>query len=197
MVKLGIFGTSGHARDIASIFQANKTVGVVTFIDQENEFEMVKKLRKKGFVFIIGVGDNRLRKKIAMRYTDLIWENVISTSAHISSDVRIGQGVFIGHGAYLSTNIQISDHVIIHCSSVIGHETVLEDFSQAAPGCCIGGGGVLVKEGVLLGANTTIINKPIEIGAWSMISLGSIITESVPSGVLYQALHKKITLKID
>lgn len=196
MIKLGIFGSSGHARDIASIFNSNNADGLVSFINQEDESKIVKDLSKNGYVFIIGVGDNRTRKRIALKYSNLRWQSVICNTAHVSFDARIGIGTFIGHGAYVSSNSQILDHAIIHCSTVVGHDALVESFAQAAPGCCIGGNGVILREGAFLGANTTIINKSIEVGAWSMVSLGSVICENIPSEVLYQTIQKKVTLKI-
>lgn len=192
--KLAIFGSSGHAKDISLVFNQDNRDGVVHFIEPSNEAQTVEELSQDGFNFIIGVGDNRVRKKIADRYTSLSWSNVISRNSQISNDAKLGLGIFIGFGVFVSSNVMICDHAIIHCNSVIGHEAVIESFAQVAPGVCIGGNGVNLKEGSFVGANATILNKAITVGEWSKISLASVVTETVPPEVLYQTIHKKIVI---
>jgi sugar O-acyltransferase (sialic acid O-acetyltransferase NeuD family) len=194
MAKVGIFGSSGHARDIASIIKERDSNCVVQFIEPAEEAELVEKLANEGYKFIIGIGDNKIRKKVAEKYPHLTWENVISLRAHIPVDARFGTGLFIGFGTYISHSVEVNDHAIIHCNTVIGHETVIEKFAQIAPGVCIGGNGVTLKEGTFIGANATILNKALIIGEWSMVSLASVVTDNIPPGVLHQTVHKKVVL---
>ncbi len=139
MNKLAIFGSSGHAKDIASVQKDNNSDCEVYFIEPQGEGETVNKLEEDGFEFIIGIGDNNIRKKVAQKYSHLHWANVVSHQAHVPADLQLGRGLFIGFGVYLSYNVEVHDHTIIHCNSVIGHDTVIGKYAQIAPGVCIGG----------------------------------------------------------
>lgn len=196
MSKLAIFGSSGHAKDIALIHKQNEQNCEIVFIEPQNEAETIKNLNKKGFDFIIGVGDNHVRKEIAQKHSHLRWTNVISRQACVSDNQELGVGLFIGFGVYLSDNVKVDDHAIIHCNSVVGHDANIGKYVQLSPGVCIGGNGVMIEEGSYIGPNVTIINKALTVGEWSRISLASTVTGSIPPHVLYQTVHKKVILGI-
>ena len=196
MQKIAVFGESGHAQDIASVINANASETQIELVGEVDEAKSVEKLVIDGFRFIIGIGDNKIRKKIAERYAAIPWTTVISSGAHVPSSAVIENGVFVGFGVYLSYNVHVKEHSIVHCNSVIGHDTKLEAFSQICPGVCIGGNGVTVGEGALIGTNATILNKRLTIGAWSKVSLASVVTNDIQPGHLHQTVNKKVVLRL-
>ena len=196
MNKLAIFGSSGHAKDIALTYRENKKNSEIIFIEPNQELSIVRELSEKNFGFVIGIGDNRARKQLADRYTSLRWESVISRRAFLPSDLKLGVGVFIGFGVYLSHNVKIDDHVIINCNSIVGHDAVVSRFAQVSPGVCIGGNGVNLGEGAFIGPNATIINRPIEIGEWSKVGIASVVAGNIPPNTLHQMVYKNVSLGI-
>jgi acetyltransferase-like isoleucine patch superfamily enzyme len=192
--KIAIFGESGHAQDIASLIAANDSQTHIAFIAVKDEPKEVARLAEDGFRFIIGVGDNKIRREIALRHDGLPWISVISAGAHVPKGVFVGNGVFVGFAAYLSYNVSLGNHSIVHCNSVIGHDARLGPFSQVAPGVCVGGNGVNIEEGAFIGTNATILNKRLTIGAWSKVSLSSVVSEDLAPNTLFQTVYKRVTL---
>ena len=119
VIKLAIFGNAGHAVDIKSVFLQKYPKGIA-FIEKENEKYNVQKYSEDGYGFIIGIGDNKTRQRVASIYKDLNWCNVIHCDSFLHNDSKVGRGCFIGYGIFISHNVNIHNHVIIIKLSV-GH----------------------------------------------------------------------------
>ena len=132
--------------------------------------------------FICATGNNRLRAKFAQRATAVGWTavNVIDPSVLIAEDVRLGQGIYVGAGSILSCNAEIRDHVLINQHCTIGHDTLLEKFSQVAPGGRLSG-CVILREGASVASNA-IVRQSRQIGAWAMVGAGSFAVTDIPAG---------------
>ena len=141
-------------------------------------------------VVINKIDENNIRFKLLKKFPDLNWVNVISERASIACDLRLGIGNYIGPGVVISQNTIIGNHCIVNCNSVIGHDTVLKSFTYISSGACIGGTGVEIGEGAFIGLNATIINKPIKIGNWSKVGLGTIVSDNVPPNTIIQSSNK-------
>ena len=112
--KLAIFGNAGHAIDIKSVFLQKYPKGKVVFIEKEDEKYNVRKYSEYGYRFIIGIGDNKIRERVASIYKDLNWCNVIHCDSFLNNNCKIGTGCFIGYGVFISHNVNIHNHVIIN-----------------------------------------------------------------------------------
>lgn len=194
--RVAIFGTAGHAQDIAACLQARDPACEIAYISAEDEAAQVQTLRERGYRFIIGIGDNALRARLAQRYAELDWTVAVDPRAQLPAGMTLEPGVFIGFGVYVSHHVHIGQHAIVHANSVIGHDAQLGPFSQVAPGVCIGGNGVVLGEGAFVGANATIINKPLRIGAWAVVGMAGVVAENVPDHHLFQTVHKRMFLQL-
>ena len=62
------------------------------------------------------------------------------------------------------------------------HECVIEDYVHISPHCTLCG-NVSVGEGTWIGAGSTII-PGVNIGKWSVICYGSVVTKDIPANSL-------------
>jgi acetyltransferase-like isoleucine patch superfamily enzyme len=192
--KLAIFGSSGHAFDIQSTFLKLYPNGKVAFIKSDQENYYVEKYSNNGYGFIIGIGDNHRRKSISEKYKKLNWVSVISDSVFIGQGTTFEEGNFVGFGVFISHNVKVAKHTIINSNSTVGHDAVLCDYSHICTNVSIGGNGVTIENGAFLGSSVVTINKPITIGEWSQISLGSVVSKSIPARKLFIQYRKEVIL---
>ena len=88
----------------------------------------------------------------------------------VCKDVSIGEGTIVSYGCILSVNVTLGSQVYLNMRTVIGHDTVIRDYSTCLIDCIVAG-NVLVDEGVLLGSNC-VVKEKLTIGKNSKISMG-------------------------
>jgi UDP-2-acetamido-3-amino-2,3-dideoxy-glucuronate N-acetyltransferase len=124
-----------------------------------------------------------------------IWHQV-----QVRKGVRIGRNCILGKGVYVDEDVSIGDNVKIQNYALIYHGLRIEDGVFVGPHVCftndlhpraVNPDGslkaasdwvvtpTLVREGVSLGANSTIVCG-VNIGRWAMVGAGSVVTHSVP-----------------
>ena len=122
-----------------------------------------------------------------------IRENVtIGENCVIGRNVYIGPGVVIGNNCKIQNNALIYEPAILEDGVFIGPAVVLtndkhpravnEDgtLKQAADWARV---GVTIRRGAAIGANSVVI-APVEIGEWSTVGAGSVVTRDVPVGAI-------------
>lgn len=200
MEKIIILGAGGHAKVIAEaiIKSGNRVIG---FLDDEKleDTEIylgIKVLGKindcinyKNYRFIIGIGNNKVRKEISNKY-NLNWCTVIHPSAIVASDVKIGLGTVIMPGVVINPGTIIGNHCIINTSSSIDHDNIIEDFVHISPGCHLAG-TVKVKENTWLCIGTIVKNN-ITITSNSVVGAGAIVIKDIVESGTYVGIpaHK-------
>lgn len=121
-----------------------------------------------------------------------IWHYVhVSEGAQIGDNCIIGQNVMIGSGVQIGHGCRIQNNVSIYKG------VTLEDEVFCGPSCVFTNvltprafvdrkqelGATFVRRGASIGANATIVcgkqGAPREIGRYSMIAAGAVVTESV------------------
>ena len=186
-----IFGAGNHAKMISSIFKNQfKTIGFIVTNKNKNKklnrikiYEYDKKIIKKflnlkNCYFFIGIGDNKVRKKILKILIDekikLNWAKLISKRSIIAANVKIGDGSLVMPGCIINNDANIKEHCIINTGSILEHDNKFENFSSCGPGV-ITGGNVFLGETSHIGIGSIvreriIINKNIFIGGSSFVN---------------------------
>lgn len=186
MKKIGIFGTSGFAREVGDIAVAlgfgpiyvardHSEADALPFTGEVILERDVMKL--SGADFAIGIGDNQVRRQVSARYSNqLRFANLIHPSATFGNGqlatIADRQGVIICAGVRFTNNIQIGNFTIFNLNVTVGHDVICEDFVNIAPGanisgnvhieaCCWVGTGAVINQGdatnkLRIGINTTI-----------------------------------------
>lgn len=153
MKTIGIFGSSGCARDVndiandlgfSSIFVIKEEKEVEGW-QLENKIIFEEKITEYRHIpFIIGIGENKVREKIWNKYkNDLNFINLIHPSATFGKGQRelinLKVGVIVCAGVRFTNNIEVGNFTIFNLNSTIEHDSIIEDFSNIAPGANISG----------------------------------------------------------
>ncbi|MHA1912145.1 MAG: acyltransferase [Candidatus Kariarchaeaceae archaeon] len=121
----------------------------------------------------------------------MIWHFV-----HIRSGSEIGSNCIFGKGAYVDTGVKIGNNVKVQNLVSIYQGVEIEDDVFVGPHVCFTNDLVpravnidwqivetLIKKGVSIGANSTIVCGTV-LGEYSMIGAGSVVTKDVPPHAL-------------
>lgn len=191
--KTVIIGYSGHAYVVAESFLANgNALNYYADIKEasNNPFNLdylgfESDINFKGWgmtlKYILGIGDNNLREKVAnliLSKSNTI-ANVIDPHAVISKSANIGKGVFASKGVLVNTFSKIGNFSILNTGCVIEHECEIGIAAHIAPGAVLAG-NVKVGNRTFIGANA-VIKQGIEIGDDVIIGAGSVIIKNVRS----------------
>ncbi|MFD2601226.1 acetyltransferase [Flavobacterium suzhouense] len=133
--------------------------------------------------FMLGIGDNALREKIARLVVNHNKKllAVISKAASVSKTAKIGDGTFINRNVSVNAFAEIGNNVILNTGCIVEHECVLGDTVHIAPGAVLAG-NVTVGERTFVGANA-VVRQGIYIGKDVVIGAGSVIINDVPDGM--------------
>ncbi len=130
-----------------------------------------------------------------------VWDNV-----HIRHGARLGRDCIVGEKTYIAYNVPIGDYVKINANVYICAEVEIQDFVMIAAHTVFtndlyprSGNLALdgletsdvteetlktrVRRGVTIGANATI-GPGIELGEFSMVGMGSVVTKDIPPHTL-------------
>lgn len=196
--KLIIFGAKGHARVIADAALRSGTFDVLGFVERDDasaqtegmkilghESELPAIITKHpGVSGFVGVGDNRIRRKIVEdirgRYPDLGFATVVHPSAVIAEGVQLGAGVFVAASVTLNCGTRIGDHAVVNTSASVDHDCAVGDFGFIAPGVVLAG-AVKVGAGAFIGTGAVVIPN-MDIGNDAIVGAGSVVIRRVAGG---------------
>ena len=114
---------------------------------------------------------------------------------HVMKGVRLGRNCNVGEHCYLETGVVVGDQVTIKNGVALWDGVVVEDRAFLGPNCVFTNDlfprskvisrplRTVVRTGASIGANATILCG-IEIGEYSLIGAGSVVTTNVPDFAL-------------
>ncbi len=188
-----IIGYSGHAYVVAEsyISKGNKLEYYTSLLKVENNPFNLAYLgcetdpNFRGWdmrlAFILGIGDNNLRYKVAqlLLSKSQIIESVIDLNSIISKSANIGVGVFASKGVFVNAFSKIGDFTILNTGCIIEHECEISTAVHIAPGAVLAG-NVKIGKRSFIGANS-VIKQGVEIGDDVIIGAGSVIINNISS----------------
>ena len=193
MSKQVIIGYSGHSYVVLDAAQ-KAGLGVFAYTEKEEATDNPYKLEYIGFEndenfegwdksyeFILGIGDNRIRKRVInlIAVNEEKLRSVLHPSAIIGSNVEIGDGTFVAAGVLINPLVKIGKAVIINTGAIIEHECHIGEFAHIAPGAVLAG-NVKVGDRSFVGANA-VIKDGVEIGNDVVIGAGTVVLDDVQS----------------
>lgn len=202
MSRIGIFGTSGMAREAGDIALELGLEPVYVARDQTEMRAcsfMAKVIlesdldRNQEMGYVIGIGDNVIRQRIAQRYASrLRFANLIHPSASFGKGQRdlieVKQGVIVCAGVRFTNNIQVGDFCIFNLNSTISHDVVIDECVYVAPGAHITG-NVHIETRAWIGVGVTINqgteNLKRRIGADTTIGSGAVVLRDCEPNAIY------------
>jgi sugar O-acyltransferase (sialic acid O-acetyltransferase NeuD family) len=132
--------------------------------------------------FLLGIGDNALRQKIAslIESRGECLSSLVHSSASVSNSALIGSGTFINKNVSVNALVVVGKNVILNTGCIIEHECVLSDAVHIAPGAVLAG-KVSVGERTFVGANA-VLKQGIVIGKDVVIGAGTVVITNIPDG---------------
>lgn len=207
MNSLGIFGSSGVAREIA-IMAEEQGYKSVYFIDKNAGVEKISGLKIiaedeiksiEDGDFIIGIGDGKIRRKIASEFSNLNYINLIHPSVTIGKKESKKLQNLVGNifyaGVRISTNTILGNFGLFNLNATIAHDCIVENFVTVSPGANISG-NVFLGECSYIGAGATILqgkslNDKLTIGAESTVGAGAVVVRTVTPRKIVKGIPAK------
>jgi UDP-2-acetamido-3-amino-2,3-dideoxy-glucuronate N-acetyltransferase len=114
----------------------------------------------------------------------------IRSGARIGADCTIGFSVYVDQGAVIGDRCKIQNHVSVYCGVVLEDDVFVGPAATFTndryPRASSGNWEVVatqVRRGASIGAHATIVCG-VEVGAWSMVAAGAVVTGDVPPHAL-------------
>lgn len=186
-----LYGAGGHAKVISDIFKINTPdeIGIIDDNTEVNAF-LGKKVQHAIPVsfnsstdnFFISIGNNEIRKRIAVKLGNVPYATAIHSRSDISDSVLIEKGTAIMGNTLINADTKIGKHCIINSSASVDHDCIIHDFVHIAPGAILCG-GVIVGEGSQISAGATVI-QGITIGKNVVIGAGAVVIRDIPDNAI-------------
>lgn len=120
--------------------------------------------------YVIAIGNNRIRKKVALEHGNERFDIVIHPTAWVSPRARIGEGTVVMAHAVIQAGAIVGMHCIVNSGATLDHDCKVSDFAHIAPGAHLCG-GVKVGEGALVGVGEGVMPGAV-IPAWTIFPFG-------------------------
>lgn len=104
----------------------------------------------------------------------------VHPAATVAPGVQIGAASVVLAGAVVNAEASVGVGVIVNTSTVIEHDTRLEDFTHVSPGAVVCGNSVLGRLG-WVGAGATVIPGR-KIGSGAIVGAGAVVIRDVATG---------------
>ena len=202
MKRLGIFGTSGHAREVGDIAVELGFLPIYVARDQielsawtfPDDVILESEVSRHGDIdFTIGIGDGATRQKIAQRFA-----NSLRFAALIHPGASFGQrqrkamdeciGVVVCAGVRFTNNIRVGHFTLFNLNSTISHDVIIEDFVSVSPGAYVSG-NVHLGHSCWIGAGAAINQgsntRKLIVGAKTVIGSGSVVLKDCEPDAVY------------
>lgn len=208
MKTIGIFGTSGFSREVADIAFA-LGYGTVHIARDQAELDTWSSsgtaileadlAKHPGMEFAIGIGENGVRQRVAERFGDIFnFVNLIHPSASFGRGQREAiegrKGVIVCAGVRFTNHIAVGDFSIFNLNATIGHDVIIGDFVNIAPGANISGNvqiGTRCWVGTGAAINQGRGGTKLSIGSDTVIGSGSVVVKDCEPHAVYAGVPAK------
>ncbi len=200
--RMAIFGASGFARETADVCLAAGCRDLV-FVDLHprtdscHGFPLVdesetESLLRREYQFALGIGDNRARQRISAAFPLLPYPNLVHPSSSFGwrqlEVLNARRGNIIAAGVRFTNGIIMGDFGIFNLNCTIGHDCVIEDYVNIAPGATVSG-NVHLAEGSYIGTNAAVLQgrseqEKLYVGRWSVVGAGAVVVKDAADGAV-------------
>lgn len=215
MKNIVIIGSGGHAKVVADILLKRKEVlkeelNIIGFLDDNfqnleyreifnipilGNLELIEEFKNKDYEYIIAIGNNLIRKKIAEKYSNLIYYTAIHPTAVIGNRVTIEEGTVVMANVVINSYSKIGKHCILNTSCVIEHDNEIKDYVHISPNATLCG-GVVIKEKSWIGAGSNIKQGMI-VGKNVVVGAGTVVIRDIENSVTTVGNPARIVKKVN
>ena len=200
MSDIIIIGAGGHAKSVADavLKSGNRLLG---FLDDNKTGKVIGDYRvlaktddapkfKDDAFFIIGIGNNEVRKKIAQKYDGILrWKTIIHPLSNIAIGAQIGQGSAILAYSVINSDATIGKHCILNTASVAEHDSTVGDFCHISVGSALCG-EVTVGSSCFIGAKACI-RQSISVCDNVTVGCGGAVVKDITESGIYAGVPAK------
>lgn len=187
-----LIGGSGHARVIIDCIRASggEVYGIlddaiaagvvvqgVSVLGSTADWE-----RYRDYRFLIAIGDNVVRRRIAEKM-DVCWATVVHPTAVVSAYASLGAGTIVMAHGTVNAGTTVGCHCILNTGSVVEHDNCLGDFVHISSKAALGG-TVSVGDGTLVGIGAAVKNN-IHICGGCTIGAGTVVVKDISTPGTY------------
>jgi len=190
-IGLYILGFGGHSRTVADVAVSAGWKQIV-FVDQNakidecfSSYSTVKGLPKDPHSLwsaFPAAGDNSRRQRQIID-TAITFATLISPSAKICLEAKVGIATLVSHGAYVGPAALVGSGVILNTHSIIEHEAYIGDFTHISVNAVVAGRSK-IGSNVFLGAGAVVIDS-VTVCSDVVIGAGAVVTESIDEPGVY------------
>ena len=203
-----VIGAKGHAKEILEILYQQNNIDNLFFYDgiSENipvlffhQFEIlrteeeVKELFRMDSRFVLGVGSQLIRYKLAQRFITLggILNSIISPFAHVGHyNMVLENGLNIMTGVVITNDIFIGEGTLVNANVTIHHDSIIGKYCEISPHVSIAG-HCTIGNFCSLGIGTIVLPH-IKIGHNVVVGAGAVVTDHIPDNVMVAGIPAKI-----
>lgn len=209
MNKLGIFGASGLAREVADIAE-ELGYQEIFFIDFSDGIEKISKrkivsedkiksIQEHDIDYVIGIGEGNLRAKIFNRFPGLNYINLMHPSVTMGKSqgekIKMTKGNIFCAGSRFTNNIVIGNFNLFNLNTTIGHDCYIENFVTISPGANISG-NVHIENAAYIGTGSTVLqgkslSEKLIIGECSIVGAGAVVTKNIEKNKIVKGIPAK------
>lgn len=134
--------------------------------------------------FIIGIGDAKIRERIAKVMNKAIWYTAIHPSAVVSSlGTSIAEGTAVMANAVINPGATVGRHCIINTGAAIEHDDIVDDYVHISVGSKLAG-NVHVGSFSHIGIGTSV-RENIKICDHCTVGAGSVVVSNLQRSGIY------------
>ena len=126
--------------------------------------------------FVIGIGNNAARKRIAETYA-VNWVSLVHPSAQLAMHTKIAPGTVVLANAVVNACATVGAHCIINTAAIIEHDNVIEDYVHVSPNAALGG-TVRVGELTHVGIGVAVKNNTNICGS-CVVGAGAVVVKDL------------------
>ena len=185
-----VFGCGGHSRSVSDVILRENPTSKLVYVDpnaREHEtlygFRVFKDWPISDQPCFVAIGDNNKRKVKLLELDGKTIISVVSKTAQIGHEVRIGHGCFVGNFSHIGPEAAIGEGTIINTASVIEHEVQIGEYCHIAPNAAISGRSKL-GDLVFVGTGAAIIDG-ISICSGVVVGAGAAVVKDITEPGLY------------
>lgn len=214
MRNLIIVGAGGFAKELFGYIRQDISLGylenirVKGFLDvSEESYNQMKidsvylgseinYLLEEDDVFLIAIGDVRLREKIVdnLENMKVNFFTYIHSSVFIDDTADIGRGVIICPFSMVNAQSKIGDYTLMNIHTSVAHDSIVGKNSVLSPYCTLNG-NVQTGKNFFMGTRATVLPNVI-VGNNCVIAAGTVVSKAMEDKAMaYYKLRASYVIK--
>lgn len=170
-----ILGDKGHAHEVMALAELLGW-GVSEFIGEGNDRKI-----DPGFPLAMGVGDPRIKSRLADWYESSTFPVLIHNLAAVDGNIG-SRGCVVAAGAVIGAKVNAGDFCLFNYNCSIGHDVKIGRCVTISPNAVITCGAVIGDEAFIGAGSVTL--PGVKIGHGATVGAGAVVARDVEPGKL-------------